>query len=112
MIKKVPGCNQISVDPGANAVYTSVGPNTTEITIHDLESGTEYTMMLYTRLGDTLSRKKFENQKIFSRRKINHVLKITGRSKLVQLFFNWRFSVKSRLIEFVRMSEALDLSSK
>lgn len=42
--------------PDANAVYTSVGPNTTEITIHDLESGTEYTMMLYTRIDDQLSR--------------------------------------------------------
>mgnify|MGYP003327731787 CR=1 FL=1 len=31
---------------------------------------------------------KFENQKIFSRRKISHVLKVTERSKLVQLFFN------------------------
>ena len=45
----------------ANAVYTSVGPNTTEITIHDLESGTEYTMMIYTRLGEAVSRKRFRD---------------------------------------------------
>lgn len=50
--------NEISCVPNsgnANAVYMSVGPNITQVTIQDLESGTEYTVYVYSKIEDQLS---------------------------------------------------------
>lgn len=47
--------------PEANAVYMSLGPNKTQVTINDLQAGTAYTIHLYSRIVDQLSKPAIDN---------------------------------------------------
>uniref|UniRef100_F6TM76 Tenascin-R n=1 Tax=Ciona intestinalis TaxID=7719 RepID=F6TM76_CIOIN len=47
--------NCIPMEGTANAVYQSVGPNVTKLTIRDLDSGTQYSVYVYAMIDESLS---------------------------------------------------------
>uniref|UniRef100_H2YMB8 Tenascin-R n=1 Tax=Ciona savignyi TaxID=51511 RepID=H2YMB8_CIOSA len=47
--------NCIPMEGTANAVYQTVGPNVTKLTIRDLDSGTQYSVFVYAMIGEALS---------------------------------------------------------